>query len=616
MRSDRHNANLKKGIVHKCDFAKTTVTLPDLLPAEDSPKSELWDCVAHFVGTHNIALQTAASPDFRNLLEFTFREGYREGSRPGARSVEASFKASCPIQKATALRRRIVRVASKDRDYHLSALSTSPFCGLSMDAGQIGPVKLFVINLMATNIPLCFTENILKIATVNCVIVREILVNTIHTLSQKSIRVSGVLCDGARYQVKALDFEDPESVQCSAEEPLLNRLLYIPCLCHRLNNAYQTLFRECAPFQAFLIDLRTIGKTCRKPANRRHFNRLCPEFVETRWLYDHRILTFVITNVEAINALGLPECQVSPLFRECSPLLGTFFHLMTQLESSKTPLGQAYPLILDCIETLERYAAESQRTLIDEDNAISVMYTHAGQVIRRFTLESTYNLLQLAHILSPRGHASAKRQLRQPDVFAHDDEHPVEESLLLDDFLPQLADHENGETDETSDDEGEIPIEIEEEDGVEAPEVGEPISTEHAVWVEVRELHSCTNLVARARQGLGRIAAQFRLNPDQQAALAQAFDAFLADRERNLHLNTSLDGERFLWEVTPAYHPGVVLLSEIALRLEPLPCSEAASERAIGQQRRHLAPHRMRTNTDLLLARTQMEDGSQTRSDR
>jgi hypothetical protein len=64
----------------------------------------------------------------------------------------------------------------------------------------------------------------------------------------------------------------------------------------------------------------------------------------------------VIEQTEAISTLGLPNCEVSPLFSEWSCLFNTLFTLMKQLESLKTVLGRAYPLIIDGIEELERYA--------------------------------------------------------------------------------------------------------------------------------------------------------------------------------------------------------------------------------------------------------------------
>jgi hypothetical protein len=350
--------------------------------------------------------------------------------------------------------------------------------------------------------------------------------------------------------------------------------------------------------------LRAIGKACRKPANRIHFPRFCPNFIETRWLYDHRILILVIEQTEAVNALGLPSGDVPPLPRECSYLFSTPFVLMRQSESSKTPLARAYPLIVGCIKELERDKATAQQREMTEDNVIIVIHKSAGQMIGRLTLDSMDNLLPLAQVLSPHRDAAAQFSPKGPAGFTYDDEQVVEDALLLDDFLPQRADHENGETDETGHDEREVAFPVEEEDRAEMPEVDDPILTDHAVRPEVRESSSCTNLVARARQGVQRIAKQFRIDSQEETSLYQAFGAFLADKDQNSQLSTSLDGEPFLWEPTPADHPGIVLLSDIALRLEPLICSEAASEPTVGEQRRHLEPHRMGINTDQLLAPT------------
>jgi hypothetical protein len=45
------------------------------------------------------------------------------------------------------------------------------------------------------------------------------------------------------------------------------------------------------------------------------------------------------------------------------------------------------------------------------------------------------------------------------------------------------------------------------------------------------------------------------------------------------------------------------VLADIALRLDPAPCSQAQTERAIGNARRILMPHQTQTKTDVLLAR-------------
>jgi hypothetical protein len=136
----------------------------------------MWDHVAQFVGTDNVALQTVESPDFRNLLQFAFQQGSHQGSH-------AAFKAFCLVQNATVLRERIVRVAFQDRADHEALLSKFPGCALSMDTAQIDHVKLFVIHLAVSNISLCFTANIMKIEALNCRSIHDIVVQTVQSLA-------------------------------------------------------------------------------------------------------------------------------------------------------------------------------------------------------------------------------------------------------------------------------------------------------------------------------------------------------------------------------------------------------------------------------------------------
>jgi hypothetical protein len=112
----------------------------------------------------------------------------------------------------------------------------------------------------------------------------------------------------------------------------------------------------------------------------------------------------------------------------------------------------------------------------------------------------------------------------------------------------------------------------------------------------------------RARAGLARIIRQFGLGGDEKTGLETAFHQFLTSTESRVGVRVGFDPTRYLWLSAQTERPEYSVLAEIALRLEPAICSEAPSERAIGQQRRYLIPHRTRTKTDLLLARTEMED--------
>jgi hypothetical protein len=107
---------------------------------------------------------------------------------------------------------------------------------------------MLVINRVASNLPLCFIEDVVKVEEQNSDIVRDFVTMTVNFLAAREIGVSGVICDGATYQVKGLDYTQAESVQSNGDTDLLKRLLFIPCLCHRPRNAYHALVRDCASF--------------------------------------------------------------------------------------------------------------------------------------------------------------------------------------------------------------------------------------------------------------------------------------------------------------------------------------------------------------------------------
>jgi hypothetical protein len=74
----------------------------------------------------------------------------------------------------------------------------------------------------------------------------ETVFNILNELHVKEISVAIITCDGASCQVKALNFQGDSSIQKqNSETERLSKLLFIPCLCHQLANAYL------CPFQTF-----------------------------------------------------------------------------------------------------------------------------------------------------------------------------------------------------------------------------------------------------------------------------------------------------------------------------------------------------------------------------
>jgi hypothetical protein len=581
------------------------------------PESAIWDRVLRFAGAYNISLEAVASIPFHSILAHAFAEGFRLGSiDPNGSEMEA-FRRYCPDMGTTSLRARLIHIANDHRQEQEKRLSGSPFTAMTMDGGQVGVLKFFVMNLVASPLRCCFTGSITKVQNLNHNSLRELLTQEIVDLETRGIKISAVICDGATFQTKALNFDDSHSIQFqNPDNVLLTRLLFIPCLCHRLNNAYHCLFRECLDFRNFIISLRALGKFCRRSDQRNILGRACPQFIETRWLYDQRILQFVLAHAEAINTCQDPECNVTDRYHQLAPLLNTFKTLVAELESSFIPFGRAYAHITSALEILARSAREAAT----ED--ISEIYTRAISVIQLYTLDSTHDLIQLAHVLTPRGCECARKQLMREIGTSQGrgvDRHGGESDIVLTlaTFTGQLADHEKVIEDDSSVvleryiDRG--PIE-EEDNNEEIPEEDDPEIAENVI-VQVRNIGCpCTDLFQRARNGLERIITQFRFNQAERSDILGALDRLVSQPEEQLGVTRTVDRERFCWLSLPRIHPEFILLSEIALRLEPLICSEAPSERTIGQQRRFLTPHRTRTNTDLLLARTEIEEAERLKS--
>jgi hypothetical protein len=89
-----------------------------------------------------------------------------------------------------------------------------PFCAMTMDGGQIHSSKLFITNIVVSTRPnLGITNNIETVGVMGHEILSKIVVANLDDLQQRGINISAITCDGASYQVKALDFKDPASIQ-------------------------------------------------------------------------------------------------------------------------------------------------------------------------------------------------------------------------------------------------------------------------------------------------------------------------------------------------------------------------------------------------------------------
>jgi hypothetical protein len=606
-RRNHHFRSLANGVLHVCNFTQKEAIGPldrivhELVAGE---AGEMWDLIVRFVGQANIPISTAASPEFHQIIKASFLPGFDRALKNPKANVDREFTMFFPPRSATAVRGYVIQAASDERARLENELRENRFAAMTMDGGQISSLSLFITNLVAAHLSCCFTAGIAKIEKCHThFTLRDFLRDELQALADKGIIVSVITCDGASYQTKVLNYHERYSLNgaWTSHHPLFSRILYMPCLCHRLNNAYHRLVKVSHVFSEFIGSLRRLGVFCRKPNQRRRLGRNCPAFIATRWLYDFRILDFAIKNQTAINGLGDAAHQVQPIFVALYDLLKLWSELVTLLEGSSCSLSMAYPQIRITTEAL---AAIRDR---QDEAEIREIYEIAIQLLYQYTIDSTYDLLQFASVLTPGGRKEAFHQL-DLHLGSVPPGHAALELKLVD-FQGQLADHEveliiNEEAEPNE----------EEDDNEAADEQSVEVDSPEFAHTETVTLHvpaarfSSTCLPHRARVGLDRILDQFDLGEQSSQSARQVFNHYLTSVESSLGVMAAPDGTRYCWLSAQTGHEEWACLAEIALRLEPAICSEAPSERSIGQHRRFLLQHRARTNPDLLLARTTLED--------
>jgi hypothetical protein len=146
------------------------------------------------------------------------------------------------------------------------------------------------------------------------------------------LNVSGVTSDGCSFQVNALNWGDPESIQARGEQ--FSQLLFISCICHRLQNVIITLFKENAHYRHLLEQALAAAVYLRKPGARAEIGGIYPAHCATRLIYDYSLVRFRFNACEQAKALiARGEMELSPDVRLLRPLFQKVFDTMRVFET-------------------------------------------------------------------------------------------------------------------------------------------------------------------------------------------------------------------------------------------------------------------------------------------
>ena len=213
-------------------------------------------------------------------------------------------------------------------------------------------------------------------------------------MQTEGLNIAGVTSDGCAFQVKALAWRDAESVQARGEQ--FSKLLFVPCICHRLQNAMLELFRENSHYRELIGQAREAEVFLRKPGARAAIGQTCPAHCATRWIYDYPLLRFLCNFYEeAADLLATTRLQLSPQIKLLIPLLEKIFHTMRVFEADDAPLACVVPEIEELLRHLKRNA--DRQSCAD----VATIYLDAMSILRRKCFSKTNSIFHLAFVLTP-----------------------------------------------------------------------------------------------------------------------------------------------------------------------------------------------------------------------
>ena len=172
------------------------------------------------------------------------------------------------------------------------------------------------------------------------------------------------------------------------KEDWLKFIIYIPCLCHRIDNAYKYHATHSPELQAITSNIKNYSKVLSDHKN--DIGSKCPSPITTRWLYDFDILEFIIKHKDSTQKFV--ELNDQDLF--LYDILFIFKSLIRIFENPNTHFWRAFYYI-------ER-AAKAFEELKEKGNPFAEGFLSS---LMKYTLESEEGgIWVLTYLLTVSGH--------------------------------------------------------------------------------------------------------------------------------------------------------------------------------------------------------------------
>lgn len=580
-RIDHHRKAIKEKKYHVCTWVRDTEQQEDIRNfAQEATQDEndevspitLFDQLCILVGRLNLSLENACSDTM-----YSFIRSCAEFGMCLARSYkdpEERFTSEFPQPKRDKFRQRFISLAYEINRKRMKQF-TSSYSSLSLDEGSTLKTQYLDYVLHDTKHKLGEYVATTEVMTGGKA---KDYVNTIpkglDLIEKFKVKVSTVVVDGNTAQLKAFKESYHNSLR-HLDNDMIKKLIVVPCLCHRINNAYKFVVLHDNNFNKLVTSIRNIAKVLNDSDCT--FTNKCPTFIETRWIYDYDIIRYFKKHINEINQYL--QSQNHPLITEDMIDLENMLMILKKLtlifEDANQPLSSAYKIIESAIDAMKEVS-----TLSKNPNFYREMHVS----LKNYTISSKEgNLWLLSYILTPKGF---------DDITKRKNGFKRKKGTLKD-----FQFHSNVSSQDTDENQNDFIR----QKTIETFYQEETQQVDPTITVTKQEVKS---YFRRALSGISEICDILKYSKDEKEIVEKQFDAYLLNsfKEACPNFRPTIDGNSYNWEIIME-DPLFRNFADIALRLEPTPCSEASAERAISLQRLVILKRRNKALKELIDAR-------------
>ena len=269
-REDRFKENVKKGKLHECNFILKKESDTTILQYFTPPKKEECknifdddDCIknqlVYLLAKKNISIDAGASDEFYQFICFCTSYGIHIATGEPYDVVLPKGNNAYHHYRSTALATALATTSKELDKAMIKEFSKLEYTCVAIDEGKTAGVKNldFILENPLSNLhPYPAVTEMMESEDAAGYVTH--LLNGLASLSRYNINISSIVCDGNKAQKKAFSFEWPSSLRNLDNYKWIQKIYYIPCLCHRINCAYKYTVEHDKNLFAYVQNIRDL----------------------------------------------------------------------------------------------------------------------------------------------------------------------------------------------------------------------------------------------------------------------------------------------------------------------------------------------------------------------